>query len=167
MMTSLNGIITYLPFMRGIHRSPVDFPHKGQWRGAWGFLDLRLNIRLSKRSRRRWFETPLRSLWRHCNVHPLKLDHELVITSHCFIWMWLLIHDWQWMSSHCVIPVSEDFCSTCPKTLARWGFNFNPSMDKQSLTLYSVGWNYLSIPKLQRLQPLKFRNGKVISSHTL
>ena len=22
----------YWPFLRGIHRSPVDFPHKGQWR---------------------------------------------------------------------------------------------------------------------------------------
>ena len=29
------------------------------------------------------------------------------------------------------------------------GFNFNPSMDKQLLTLQSVGWNYLSIPKFQ------------------
>ena len=24
----------YWPFVRGIHRSPVDSPHKGQWRGA-------------------------------------------------------------------------------------------------------------------------------------
>ena len=24
----------YLPFVRGIHRSPVNSPHKGQWRGA-------------------------------------------------------------------------------------------------------------------------------------
>ena len=42
----------YWPFVRGIHRSPVDSPHKGQWRGAlmcalingWtncGFGDLR------------------------------------------------------------------------------------------------------------------------------
>ena len=30
-------------------------------------FDLRLNKRLSKQSRRRWFETPLRSSWRHCN----------------------------------------------------------------------------------------------------
>ena len=32
------------------------------------FFELHLNIRLSKQSRRRWFETPLRSLWRHSNV---------------------------------------------------------------------------------------------------
>ena len=31
------------------------------------FIDLRLNKRLSKQSRRRWFETPSRSLWHHCN----------------------------------------------------------------------------------------------------
>ena len=33
------------------------------------FFDLRLNKRLSKQSRCRWFETPSRSLWRHCNDH--------------------------------------------------------------------------------------------------
>ena len=27
----------YLPFVRGIHRSPVNSPHKGQWRGALMF----------------------------------------------------------------------------------------------------------------------------------
>ena len=37
------------------------------------FFDLRLNKRLSKQSRRRWFETPSRSLWRHCNVEGCRL----------------------------------------------------------------------------------------------
>ena len=31
------------------------------------FFDLGLNIRLRKQSRRRWFEMPSHSLWRHCN----------------------------------------------------------------------------------------------------
>ena len=31
------------------------------------FFDLCLNKRLSKQSKRRWFETPSRSLWSHCN----------------------------------------------------------------------------------------------------
>ena len=53
----------YWPFMRGIHPSqrPV----------TWSFdvsFDLRLKKRLSKQSRRRLFETPSCSLWRHCNV---------------------------------------------------------------------------------------------------
>ena len=33
----------------------------------WCFLYLHLNKRLSEKSRCWWFETPLRSLWRHCN----------------------------------------------------------------------------------------------------
>ena len=35
------------------------------------FFDLRLNQRLGKQSRRPWFETPPRSLRRHCNVRWL------------------------------------------------------------------------------------------------
>ena len=59
----------YWPFVRGIHRSPVNSPHKGQWRGALMFsLICALNERLSKQSWGWWFETPSRSLWRHCNA---------------------------------------------------------------------------------------------------
>ena len=59
----------YWPFARGIHRSPVNSPHKGQWRGALMFSWIcALNKRLSKQSRGWWYETPSRSLWRHCNV---------------------------------------------------------------------------------------------------
>ena len=35
-------------------------------RGFDVFFDQRLNKRLSRQSRRRWFETPSRSSWRHC-----------------------------------------------------------------------------------------------------
>ena len=44
------------------------------------FFELRLNKRLSKQSRRRWFETASRSLWRHCNAgtHFTKV-YELII----------------------------------------------------------------------------------------
>ena len=55
------------PFLRGIHRSTVNSPHKGQWRGALMFLWSALNKRLNKQSWGWWFETPPRSLWRHCN----------------------------------------------------------------------------------------------------
>ena len=39
MITSSNGnlFMRYWPFVRGIHRSPVNSPHKGQWRGALMF----------------------------------------------------------------------------------------------------------------------------------
>ena len=42
------------------------------------FFDLRLTKWLSKQSRRRWFERPSRSLWRHCNV---VLDSDPVIRA--------------------------------------------------------------------------------------
>ena len=38
------------------------------------FFDLRRNKRLSKQSRRRWFETPSRSLLRHCNGQSILVD---------------------------------------------------------------------------------------------
>ena len=41
----------YWPFVRGIHRWPVNSPHKGQWRGALMFpLICALNKRLGKQS---------------------------------------------------------------------------------------------------------------------
>ena len=63
----------YWPFVRIIHWSPVNFPHKGQWRGALMFsLICTLNKRLSKQSWGGWFGTPSRPLWRHCNVLFIK-----------------------------------------------------------------------------------------------
>ena len=46
----------------------------------WFFFYLRLNKLLSKQSRRRWFETPLHSLWRHCN-------DDFTVSSLCS-WYW-------------------------------------------------------------------------------
>ena len=46
----------------------VDSPSQRPVTRSFGvFCDLRLNKRLSKHSKRRWFETPSRSLWRHWN----------------------------------------------------------------------------------------------------
>ena len=58
----------YRPFVRGIHRSPVNSPHKGQWRGALMFslIGARINGWVNK-WRGWWFETPSSPSWRHCN----------------------------------------------------------------------------------------------------
>ena len=59
----------YWSFVQGIHRSPVNSPHTGQWRGALMLsLNCTLNKRLSKQSWGWWLETPSSPLWRHCNV---------------------------------------------------------------------------------------------------
>ena len=72
--------LCYWPFARGIHRSPVN-PHSQRpvTRSFDVFFDLRLNKRLNKQSRPRWFETPLRSLWRHCNVNSKPCSQALAI----------------------------------------------------------------------------------------
>ena len=57
----------YWPFVRGIHRSPVNSPHKGKWRGALMFPLICVWIN-SKQSWDWWFETLSRLVWRHCNV---------------------------------------------------------------------------------------------------
>ena len=58
----------YWPFVRGIHRSPVNSPQRPVTRSFDVSFDLRLNKRLSKQPWCWWFETPTRSLWRHCNA---------------------------------------------------------------------------------------------------
>ena len=58
----------YWPFVGGIHRSPVNSQHNGQWRGAlMFFFYLRLNKRFSKLSWGWWFQTQSLSLCRHCS----------------------------------------------------------------------------------------------------
>ena len=64
-----------LAFLWGIHRRPVNSPHKWSVMRSFDVLfGLHLNKRLSKQSRRRWFETPVCSLWLHCNDNiPLEI----------------------------------------------------------------------------------------------
>ena len=86
MMTSSNGNISaFLALCEGNTPVTDGFTHKGQWRGALVF-DLRLDKRLGKKWRRRWFKTLSISLWRHCNVKMAHLkslprsfgDNELI-----------------------------------------------------------------------------------------
>ena len=65
--------------------SPVNSPHKCQWCGSlMFFFYLRPNKRLSKQWWGWWFETPSRSLWRHCNTSV-----AIVITaSWCYAGIW-------------------------------------------------------------------------------
>ena len=69
MMTSSHGrIFALLAFCAG--NSPVTGEFSVQrpvTRSFDIFFDLRVSKRLNKQSKRRWFETPSRSLWRHCN----------------------------------------------------------------------------------------------------
>ena len=57
-----------------VGNSPATGEFPSQRPVTWNvnvFFDLRLNRRLSKQSRRWWFETPSRLLWGHCNVQGI------------------------------------------------------------------------------------------------
>ena len=67
----------YWPFVRGIHRSPVDSPHKGSVMPMFGvFFDISLNRMSNKHSICRWLKTPLRS----CEITVMH-NPNLVITG--------------------------------------------------------------------------------------
>ena len=60
------------------------------------FFYIRLNKRLSKQSRRRWFETSSRLLGRHCNsdeIPPLYLSLEIVVTNFEWTGTGFVIHE--------------------------------------------------------------------------
>ena len=76
-----------LAFCEGIHWSPADFPHKGQWRGALMF-SLDLNKRLCKLARRRGFEAPSRPLKRHCNA---KYQRQTLWSAHQQAWLFRVL----------------------------------------------------------------------------
>ena len=90
----------YWPFVRGIHRSPVNSPHKRPVTRSFDiYFDLRLNKRLSKQSRCWWLETPSRSLWRHRNVY----------VKSCYNWS---SHNetWSHFRSILVISIIPNYC---------------------------------------------------------
>ena len=62
----------YWPFVRGIHRSPVNSPRKASDAELW----------LSKQSWGWSFGTSSRSLWRHCNV-PCSVQNVKAIRQLC------------------------------------------------------------------------------------
>ena len=102
----------YWPFVRGIHRSPVNSPHKGQWRGALMFsLICALNKRMvnnretGEMRRHRAHHGVIvmsRKLWWH--HHAMKTISVLL----------LLYHD--------IPPVNDGFLSQRASYVELWCF---------------------------------------------
>ena len=69
MMTSSNGNIFSVNGPLSGEFTGDRWIHLKKASGAelWCFFDLRQTQQFSKQSRRRWFQTPSRLLWRHCN----------------------------------------------------------------------------------------------------
>ena len=104
----------------------------------WPFVRGRLNKRLSKQSRRRWFQTPSRSMCRHCNANknshpppPLPL-HVLLIA-----WWRHQMKTFSAFLAICVgnSPVTGWFPAQRPVTRSFGGFFYlrlNKRLNKQS-----------------------------------
>ena len=64
------------------------------------FFELRLNKRLGKQSKRRWFQTLSCSLWRYCNANDLLVGGLVWYQKYTLCW-----HKEKWWASMYVIPV--------------------------------------------------------------
>ena len=120
MMTSPNGNIFRVtgPLWRESTRQRCIPLPKASEAELWCFLRLRLNKRLSKQSRRRWFETPSCSIWRHCNssempavrkvmqfhfVCVFALPYRAVLLGSLSSWDIIWLIDWCRSSTHRVL----------------------------------------------------------------
>ena len=81
-----NHFPRYWPFVRGIHRSPVNSPHKGQWRGAKMFSLICAWINDSVNSREAGDSRRYRA---HYDV--------IVMKNNCYSWTCVPITFTQWM----------------------------------------------------------------------
>ena len=86
------------------------------------FFDLRLDKRLRKQSRRRWFETQWYPLWRHCNhVTAYRISHVQRFSLGKPNWHWLVFGWCLWRGGRRhLCPISHWLRSTLPELENRW-----------------------------------------------
>ena len=99
-------------------------------RGFDVFFDLRFKKRLSKQSRRRWFETPSRLLWRHCKDsmggQMWSVCYDLKVVYICDMWTVVLCN-------HASGAISGRYCDGIMSALASQitGLTTQPFMQVQ------------------------------------
>ena len=149
--------------MRGIHRSPGEFPSQRPVTRSFAiFFDLHLNKRLSKQSRRRWFEMPPHSLWWYL-IDLVAPQDGLSSVLRFYIDYWLSInslrpseavcisnHDHHWSRSRLVAVSAPSQCLNQWRIIINWTlvneFQWNLNQDaklsfkKISLKMASVKW---------------------------
>ena len=116
MMTSSNGNIfpRYWPFVRGIHRSPVNSPHKGQWRGALMFSLICVwiigwvNNREAGDMRRYRANYDVIAMILEMHIYANFIAH----LGHLTVW-----YVWQAL---CLVSRQDEIIGSFPMTRARW-----------------------------------------------
>ena len=142
------------PFVRGIHRSPVNSPHKGQWRGALTFSLIcawtsgwinNQDAEDSRRHRAHYGVTVMLS----CNGPQIWAFVRLILhifrinNSHLRHFPWLIMHS---APSHTVDETCHQTCKPMPSyTLGKKGF-YTPIEDNKTNVdrtfVFPLGWNW-------------------------
>ena len=99
----------YWPYVRGIHQSPVNSPHRGQWRGTLMFslICARING---------WVNNREAGEWRHNRVHY----DVIVMRMTVFSWLYhtfclhsrsrnTIMTSWYGTAFHITVPLWEEF----------------------------------------------------------
>ena len=78
--------LRYWPFVRGIHRSPVNSPHKGQWRRAliFSLICVWINGRVNNGE--------AGDLRRHCSHYDVIV---MMVTQITPVWCWFILVLWK------------------------------------------------------------------------
>ena len=89
----------YWPFVRGIHRSPVNSPHKGQWRGALMFslicawISAWVNNREAGNLRRHRAHYDVNVMWWRFFVSSINIGQQLVMIHYFWTKYRIIWHD--------------------------------------------------------------------------
>ena len=97
----LNVFPRYWPFVRGIHRSPVNSPHKGQWRGALMFS--------------------LMCVWINGCVNNREAGDLRRNQAHYDVIVMIVPDTWYYLSSVFTVTCSSDTTNINGNGLTHWG----------------------------------------------
>ena len=118
------------PFVRGIHRSPVNSPHKGQWRGAlmFSFICVRINDWVNNRE-----AGDLRRYCAHYDVIVMRVVNIMVNIDSLIHWLLRYI---------AVILLTLQICVfiNCKEVILEWMQQHPP------LWLVSIGFGNGLVP---------------------
>ena len=121
-----------------------------------GFLDMRLNKRLSKRSSGWWFETPSRLLWRDCNGNFSRIWNIAFVSNHCKLaGLWVIFAPCEtlsidprsvfgpnsnWYYVLLMWPIS-DICDTIDNWVERADDKFVTIRLRRSVHIFTISFN--------------------------
>ena len=111
------------------------------------FFDLRLDKRLSKQSRHRWFETPSRLLLHHCNVKKCAHGSRFVVLCYGISFMVTSLT----LGQSCDFPVSVKqpwriWVNVSTGCNRNWWYNQNKTKQNKTISMF-YGVYCISIPQ--------------------